>query len=280
MTGSNLHRADLDGVELEYEVSGGGEAVVLLHAGLSADWFTPLMGEAELADRYRLVRYHRAGYAGSTHPDGPVSIADHATHCRLLLDHLGIERAHLVGHSSSGMMALQLALDAPERVGTLTLLESARPAPSTPVQAAFVADVVGPAMGRYRAGDRAGAVDTWMRGTCGPDWRGPYERVLPGAVERAVADADTFFGQELPAVQAWSFEAEDAARITQPVLAVLGTHSVATFGERRELLASWLADVELFDLPDATHLLHVEQPARMAAGLADFLGRHPLSRRN
>jgi hypothetical protein len=62
------------------------------------------------------------------------------------------------------------------------------------------------------------------------------------------------------------------------VLAVRGTHSVRTFAERRDLLASWLADVELCDLRDATHRLHVDQPGAMATGLADFLGRHPLTR--
>src|SRR5262245_64257035 len=42
-------------------------------------------------------------------------------------------------------------------------------------------------------------------------------------------------------------------RVTQPVLAVLGEHSAPTFPERRELLLSWLPNVEPFDLPGATH---------------------------
>jgi pimeloyl-ACP methyl ester carboxylesterase len=48
-----------------------------------------------------------------------------ALHARSLLRHLGIDRAHIVGHSSSANIALQLALDAPEAVVTLTLLEPA-----------------------------------------------------------------------------------------------------------------------------------------------------------
>ena len=54
-----------------------------------------------------------------------------------------------------------------------------------------------------------------------------------------MADADTFLGQELPAVREWSFSREDASRIGQPLLAVLGAKTgevAATFGERRELL--------------------------------------------
>ena len=49
-----------------------------------------------------------------------------------------------------------------------------------------------------------------------------------------------------------------------------------TFAERRELLLSWLPNAEPFDLPGATHLLHVQNPAGMAEALAAFFARHPL----
>jgi pimeloyl-ACP methyl ester carboxylesterase len=88
-----------------------------------------------------------------------------------------------------------------------------------------------------------------------------------------VAAADTFFTQELPAVQQWSFTQEDASRVTNPVLAVLGEHSAPTFPERRDLLLAWLPNVEAFDLP-AAHLLHAQNPSGMAEGLADFFARH------
>src|SRR5581483_1531459 len=259
------------------EMRGAGEPVVLMHAGVCADFFKPLVEEPGLADHYRLVRYHRVGYAGSSRVTGPVSIAQQAAHCRALMRHLGIARAHVVGHSSSAMMALQLALDAPETVQTLALLDAARPAPPSEVQLEFVKAFVQPALQRYGAGDKAGAVDLWMKGTCGPNYRAALGQVLPDALAQAVADADTFFGQELPAVRQWSFTQEEASRITQPVLAVLGARSRATFRERRELLLAWLPDVEPFVLPDATHLLHVENPRGMAEGLATFFARHPLS---
>lgn len=100
------------------------------------------------------------------------------------------------------------------------------------------------------------------------------DRVLPGALDRAVANADTFFGQELPAVRAWSFGAEEASRIGQPVLAVLGARSrevTPAFDRRHELRLDWLPDVEPFVLPAATHLLHVHNPVGMATRLARFL---------
>ena len=270
-----LDRAALEGVELEYEARGTGEPVVLIHAGVCADFFKPLLEEPALASRYRVISYHRAGYAGSSHLAGPVSIAQQAAHCRSLMCHLGIERAHIVGHSSSAMMALQLALDAPDTVHTLALLDAARPAPASEQQMEFIMAFVQPALQRYGAGDRAGAVDTWMQGVCGPNYRAALEQALPGAFDQAVADAETFFGQELPSVQQWAFTQAEARRITQPVLAVLGAQSNPTFHERHELLLAWLPNVESFTLPGATHLLQVQNPRGMAESLAAFFAHHP-----
>src|SRR5262245_11965971 len=105
---SGLERIAVDGLELEYEVRGSGEAVVLIHWGLCAAWGEPLLDEPALADRHRLLRYHRAGFAGSDRVAGAIGIADHAAHCEGLMRGLGIERAHVVGHSSSAVVALQL----------------------------------------------------------------------------------------------------------------------------------------------------------------------------
>jgi pimeloyl-ACP methyl ester carboxylesterase len=271
-----MDRAALGAIELEYETRGAGEPVVLIHPGHFADWFTPLLDEPALIGHYRVIAYHRVGAAGSSRVPGPVSLAQHAAHCRSLLRHLGIERAHVVGHSSSGNVALQLALDAPAAVHSLAILEPALfSVPSAQTSRAFV----GEAARRYRAGDKAGAIDTFLRGTCGPGYRSDLDRALPGAFDQHVADADTFFGQELPALQQWSFTREDARRIRQPVLAVIGARSQELdpiWGERQALLLSWLPNVEPFVLPGATHLLQVQNPRGMAEGLAAFFARHPL----
>ena len=188
-----MNRAALEGIELEYEVRGSGEPVVLMHAGVLADWFRPLLDEPALAGRYRLVRYHRVGYGGSSRIAGPVSIAQQAAHLRSLMLHLGIVRAHIVGHSSSGNMAVQFALDAPDMTQSLALLEPALlTVPSGPQVAKAV---LVPAMERYRAGDKAGAVDIFMRGVTGPAYRAFLDQALPGAFDQAVADADTFLAR-------------------------------------------------------------------------------------
>ena len=270
-----MQRAPVDGIELEYEIQGAGEPVVLMHAGVCAEFFRPLA--EPLAARHAVLRYHRAGYAGSGRVDGPLGFADQAAHCRALMRHVGFERAHVVGHSSSASMALQLALDAPEAVQSLVLMDAARPAVPSPAQQQFVQTVAAPALERYMAGDLVSAVDTWMRGVCGPDYRDALERVLPGAIEQAVADAATFFGQELPAVMEWKFGPKEAAQIRRPALVVTGANSIATFHERGRLLLDWLPNAGSFDLPDATHLLQVENPGALAEALGAFFARHPMT---
>ena len=272
-----MNRAALENIELEYEIVGAAEPVVLIHPGHFADWFTPLLGEPALTDHYRVVRYHRVGCAGSSHLAGSVSVAQSAAHCLSLMRHLGIERAHIVGHSSGGIVALQLALDAPDAVHSLAILEPAlMSVPSAQTSRAFL----GTAVQLYRADDKTGAIDTFLRGTCGSGYRAVLDKALPDSFDQAVADSDTFFGQEQPALQQWSFTREDARRIAQPVLAVVGAKSQESdpvFAERQELLLSWLPNVEAFVLPDATHLLQVQNPRGIAEGLAAFFARHPLS---
>jgi pimeloyl-ACP methyl ester carboxylesterase len=276
-----MSRVSLNGLELEYEARGAGEPVVLIHAGIFADWFRPLLEQDVLTSRYRVVSYHRVGYAGSDRLPGSVSIAQQAAHLRELMRHLGIERAHLVGHSSGGNIALQLALDAPPMVQSLVLMEPAIPVTTLGQERMLsLRAAMAPVFEAYRAGDRARAIDGFMRGVSGPGYRPILERVLPGAFEQAVADADTFFAQELPAVQQWSLTREDAARVTQPALSIVGARSQALspiWRERHAQLVAWLPRAEGHVLPDATHLLHVEHPRAVAEALATFFARHPFT---
>jgi 3-oxoadipate enol-lactonase len=278
--GKPMSRVKIDTVELEYTERGQGEPVVLVHAGIFADWFHPLMDQPALTGRYRVVSYHRVGYAGSSRVAGPVSIADQAAHLRGLMKRLGIQRAHLVGHSSGGNIALQLALDAPQLAHSVVVMEPALQVTALGQEGmlsrrAAMASV----FEAYRAGDKARAIDGFMGMVSGPGYRAVMDQVLPGAFDQAVRDADTFFGQELPAVQQWSLRREDAARITQPVLSVVGAKSQQLspiWTERHQMVLAWVPKAEGFVLPDATHLLHVEHPRAVAEALAAFFARHPV----
>ena len=194
-----MQRARVNGTDLEYVVQGTGEPVVLIHGALIADAYAPLCAEPALAAGFQLVRYHRRGYAGSARAAAPFGIAQQAADCLALLRYLGIERAHVVGHSSAGTIALQLALDAPEAVHSLVLLEAALlDVPS----GALIPDAVGPSIERYQAGDTEGATDGFVRWACGPGYRTHLDRLIPGGFEQAVADADTWFAVELPSLSA------------------------------------------------------------------------------
>src|SRR5262249_45308521 len=146
---------------------------------------------------------------------GPLTFAQEAATFRALMRHLRLDRAHVVGHSASGCIALQFALHAPGIVGSVALLEPALLAVPSPGE-------VPKALELYRGGHTARAVDTFLRGTCGSHYRAVLEKAIPGAVDQALADADTFFSRELPALRQWSFGPDEARRVTQPVLAVVG----------------------------------------------------------
>lgn len=276
-----MDRVNVDGAALEFEVRGSGEPVVFMHPAILAEAFAPLLDEGSLAESYLLIGYHRRGYSGSTNPDGPVSMARQAEDCRAIMRHLGVERAHVVGHSFGGTIALQLALDSPESVHSLALLEPVVPVALSNLAQEYFMGTVGQAFELYGAGDRAGAIDTWSRGAFGEEYRGVLDLALPGAFEQAVADADAVFQVEAPALQRWSFTREEARRIEQPVLSVYHEDPVwSGFRETHELLSEWLPHAEAFVLPNATHLLQVMNPRDVAAALADFLARHPLGQAN
>ncbi len=277
-TTQGWQRAIVDGAELEYVVRGIGEPILLIHGAFLANAFDPLVAESALAGRYRVISYHRRGFVGSTPARGEASIARQAADARALLDHLGVAQAHIVGHSYGGCVALQLALDSPDMVHSLALLEPALFA--VPAAERWFAEVGAPSIAHYETGDAAAAVTTFLRGVFGPRAYDSLDRVLPGALEQAVADADTFFLTDLPGMQAWRFGSEEARRIPQPVLGVLGADSdtvTPLFGQGHALLRNLVPQTEPFVLPGATHALQVMNPRGMAEGLAAFFARHPLA---
>jgi 3-oxoadipate enol-lactonase len=106
---------DVPGGRLYYEVDGARHPLTLLHAGLAhlRMWDPQVRAFAE---RYRVIRYDYRGYGRTTTEDVPFSNRDDL---RALLDHLGIERTHLLGLSRGAMIALDFALESPDRVSAL-----------------------------------------------------------------------------------------------------------------------------------------------------------------
>ncbi len=269
-----MRRVRVDGAELEYDDQGSGEPVVLIHGSIIADAFAPLLKEPSLTEHYRVISYHRRGFAGSTHHSGPFTIRQQAADSSGVMKHLNLDRAHIVGHSYGGLVALQLALDAPPRVHSLSLLEPALigAIPSGPQAMQLMMQGIG----LYQAGNKAGAIDAFSRLVGGENYRSVVDRVVPGAFELAVRDADTFFEVEVPAMQSWIFTSEDAKRIKQPVLNVLGAESDQFMQEVHKLVREWLPQAETLSLTKANHMLQIMNPKGMADGLTAFFAKHPL----
>ncbi len=270
-----MQQVNLDGVTLEYAIQGAGEPVLLIHGSIIADACLPLLAEARLTSHYRVIAYHRRGFAGSARAQGPVTMREQATDVRALLRHLGLPRVHVAGHSYGAAIALQWALDAPEEVRSLALLEPPLMEwiPSGPAYWEWVASV----RERYARGEKEGVTDAFLTGVAGPAYRHVLDKVLPlGAFARAVADIDTFFQVELPELQRWHFTVEDARRLRSPVLAVVGSETAPIFREGHALLTQWLPQAEELLVPHATHALQLMNSGAVADGLARFFARHPL----
>lgn len=271
-----MEQATLGGTVVQYEVVGTGEPLVLIHGAFIADAFGPLMTEPALRDRYRLIRYHRRGYAGSGRGPGRGTVPEQAADCLALLRHLDVERAHVAGHSYGGAVALQLALDAPDAVRSLALLESSVAAG---VSLETYRDGLARGIQRYRDVGPRVVVEEFLGARFGAGYRAFLDRRLPGWFEQAVTDGAAAFELDVAGMGEWVFGEAQARRVTQPALVVLGARSVALqprYRETHELLIAWLPHAEGFVLPDAAHALQMENPSAAATSLSAFFARHPV----
>jgi pimeloyl-ACP methyl ester carboxylesterase len=118
------HFADIDGVSVHYQEKGTGKPLVLLHGFTSStyswkDVFEPL------SQNFRVIAVDLKGFGFSGKPDGDYSRRAQATLVGHLLDYLKIEKAWLCGNSMGGEIALNFALQNPQRVAGLILIDSA-----------------------------------------------------------------------------------------------------------------------------------------------------------
>ena len=280
-----MQRTRVNGVELEYEIHGSGEPVILLHGGLLADENTPLTKESALTSRYKVINYHRRGFGGSEHPAGKATIEDQAADCFELMNHIGVGRAHVVGHSLGGVIAIQLALSHPERVQTLALMEPAlmgaiaraQQGPEAEASQRAFREGMAKVNEIYARGDKRGALEAFLQTRAGEAFRGVLDFLLKtGEFETAVKDADTFLQVEMPASYRWEFSRETAARLKMPVLSILGAHSPDRAQKVESFFVSWVPQTEKLVLPNAEHALPLMDPAGIAAALANWMKKYPM----
>ncbi len=263
-----------------YEERGDGEAVLLIHgSGIAVTSFVPLMKEPVLADRFRLIRYHRRGYSESASLSGEDKLSGQdyadlqAKDAVAVLRHAGVHRTHVVGHSSGGWIAVQLAMREPDIVHSLTLMEPAIYAiePSwTPMMLEFLKPL-------YELYDRDpdAAAEMLAENGEGKDWRS-FADTLPGGAEQWVRDTKAMIF-EFRIVQDWTFGANEASRITQPVLYMTGGNSISFMEDVKALFCSRVPQTEGVVIPNEGHMMFTQRPARAAREIATFLERHPMT---
>lgn len=139
--------------------------------------------------------YHRRGYAGSSPVDGPGSIQRDADDCAALLAELDVDRAHVVGLSFSGAIALQFASDVPGRVHSLTVIEP--PPVHIPSADEFRTANDQLIASRQQQGLQV-ALDELLTIVIGPDWQQVVEEALPGSSMQMRQDVATFFDTDVP----------------------------------------------------------------------------------
>ncbi|WP_411071498.1 alpha/beta fold hydrolase [Streptomyces sp. cmx-4-25] len=248
---------------LSHDLAGTGPStVVLLHSGVCDRrmWDVPFSALAEAG--HRVVRCDLRGY-GETPIDAPHT---HAEDVRELLDHLGADRAAVVGSSFGGEVALEFAARHPGRVSALALLCSGMPGMEPSEELRAWGD-------RERdllvAGDLDAAVelnvDTWL----GPE-ADEKARALVREMQRHVFDVQLPVPDEHAPVDP-GVTKDELPRIQAPALVVSGAHDVPDFRAVAGELTRLLPAARRLDLDWAGHLPALERPEETARLLTAFL---------
>lgn len=258
---------------LAYRIEGEGAPVLFIQGiGVAGSGWTPQV-EA-LRGRFRTAVFDNRGLGGSLPCNGPITVEAMAGDALALMDHLGWASAHVVGHSMGGVIAQQLALDAPKRVRSLSLLctflrgkDGARPTPF----------VIWMSL-RTRVGTRR------MRR------RAFLELILPEA-DLAAANTDALAERLAPLL---GRDLADQPPIVMKQLRALGSHDVsARLGELAGI-PTWVASAEQDPIAppdqgrrlaaaipgatfqvfaDASHAVTLHRPDALNRALEDFLRR-------
>lgn len=174
MNAPDLFDVGVRGGSLRVARWGSSGPVVLAIHGITAtlmEW--PLL--ATKLDGVRLVAPDLRGRGDSAHLPGPYGMDQHAEDCVAILDHLGEDRAIVVGHSMGGYVAAVMAAKFPERVSSLVLVDGGLRLADLPAGSdvdAILAAVIGPALERLKTTfpSREAYLDFWRAHPALRDW--------------------------------------------------------------------------------------------------------------
>lgn len=261
-----------DDITLHYEDEGDGPPLILL-AGMLSDSASWGSVAGPLARGRRLIRPDNRT-TGRTRPrDAETSVPIMAADVLALMDHLGLERAHLAGHSMGGMLAAHIAGAAPGRVASLSLLATTqRRTPRTSAVFDTLLDI------RRQPGGEA----LWLRALypwvfAPPFFKDPENTRIALEAALAYPHAQDLAAMEHQVAMLKAHATRPALEaITAPTQVIYAGEDLLTPpGPAREGFAP-IAHAEHHVIEGAGHSIHWEAPQAVLALLEDFLGRHGL----
>ncbi len=263
-----------DGTRLYCEEAGTGSAVLFVHefAGDYRTWEPQLR---YFSRSHRCITFSQRGYPPSDVPEDPARYSQEIARddVAAVLDGLGIEKAHIVGHSMGGYTALHFGIQAPQRcisvvaagVGWGSLPDAER-SQAMKRQAAetgkmFAEEGIASAAAKY--------ADAQMRQAHKhKDPRGWSEFARMLAEHSALGHANTMFGVQLKRPTLWEMQA-DLARFTPPLLVIVGDEDEPCL-EGSLFLKRVAPTAALLVMPRSGHNVTSEEPAAFNAALADL----------
>jgi pimeloyl-ACP methyl ester carboxylesterase len=256
----------INGVDLAYDEAGSGAPLLLLHAGIADRRMWDDVMPA-LSERFRVVRCDLRGFGETPLPDGPfVYAADVVS----LLDALDIGRAHVIGVSMGGHVALDVAIAHPERVDRLVLVGSG--IDGWQHDEALIAAWEQEAEA-FDGGDLDEAawisVRTWLDGpTRGDD-------AVDASLRRRVFEMQRLtYDHETPeATGGWLTPSrrKRLGDVRASTLVLVGALDQPGFGRIARVLATEIPDAGFEGLPGVAHAPPMEDPAGFLEAVLPFL---------
>jgi pimeloyl-ACP methyl ester carboxylesterase len=256
----------LNGTRLYYEAAGSGPAVVLLH-GFSLD--TRMWDDQFelLAEHFRVIRYDMRGFGKSDLPTAePYS---HVDDLAALLDHLGILRAHVVGFSRGGAVALDFALTLPNRLLSLALIDTVLGGFDWSAQARERDGLV---WQLAKEGGIAAAKESWLTHPL----FAPAQRQLAAAA-RLTQMVNDYSGWHFVNSANERYPQPAAAtrlhELKMPILVMVGELDLPDFQQVADLICQHIPQARKLIVPGVGHMSNMEAPAQVNAALLEFLTR-------
>jgi pimeloyl-ACP methyl ester carboxylesterase len=255
---------------LYYEVAGTGEpTVILIHGGMLDN--TMWDGQfAVLSQRYRTVRYDSSAHGQSDLP--PEAYWDHMD-LRGLMDHLGIERAVLVGLSMGGRVAIDMALEEPDRVTAVVAVSSGLG--GYRFVSEYHLENKKTMVAAWKSGDFDAVVEGFQREWTDGPHRGPKD-VDPKVRERVRFMARNTVESVMEGRSIQPPAIERVGELDLPMLVVVGELDMPGIHEIADLLIAANPSAEMVTVPDVAHLVNLEKPGEFNRLLLDFLDRFEL----